>query len=139
MVLYYSVKYNVQTVPMTKTDGLSLTFGALADPTRRAILARLSTGALSVNEVAEPFAMTLGAVSKHLKVLETAGLVARERKSQWRPCKLDAGPMREAVIWLSAYRDQWEAKFQRLDDVLEDLKRAETASKSTKRTKGHAP
>lgn len=112
---------------MTRTDGLSLTFGALADPTRRAILARLSTGALTVNEVAEPFAMTLGAVSKHLKVLETAGLIARERKSQWRPCKLDAGPMREAVIWLSAYRDQWETKFQRLDGVLEDLKREEAA------------
>jgi DNA-binding transcriptional ArsR family regulator len=113
---------------MAKTDGLSLTFGALADPTRRAILARLSTGALTVNEVAEPFAMTLGAVSKHLKVLENAGLIARERKSQWRPCKLDAGPMREAVIWLSAYRDQWETKFQRLDDVLEDLKREDAAS-----------
>ena len=109
------------------TDRLSATFSALSDPTRRAILARLSTGALTVNEVAEPFAMTLGAVSKHLKVLETAGLIARERKSQWRPCKLDAGPMREAVIWLSAYRDQWETKFQRLDGVLEDLKREEAA------------
>ena len=120
---------------MSKTDGLSLTFGALADPTRRAILARLSTGALTVNDVAEPFAMTLGAVSKHLKVLETAGLITRERKSQWRPCKLDAGPMREAVIWLSAYRDQWEKKFQKLDDVLEALKREEAASISTKSNK----
>lgn len=120
---------------MTKVDGLSLTFGALADPTRRAILARLSTGPLTVNEVAEPFAMTLGAVSKHLKVLENAGLIARERKSQWRPCKLEAGPMREAVIWLSAYRDQWETKFQRLDDVLEDLKREDAASKLTRSDK----
>jgi DNA-binding transcriptional ArsR family regulator len=119
---------------MARTDGLSLTFGALADPTRRAILARLSTGALTVNEVAEPFAMTLGAVSKHLKVLENAGLIARERKSQWRPCKLDAGPMREAAIWLSAYRNHWETKFQRLDDVLEDLKR-EDAAKTTENDK----
>lgn len=114
---------------MAGTDGLSLTFGALADPTRRAILARLSTGALTVNEVAEPFAMTLGAVSKHLKVLESAGLVARERKSQWRPCKLDAAPMREALIWLSAYRDHWETKFPRLEGLPEDLKRDESASK----------
>lgn len=115
---------------MDHADTLSRTFGALADPTRRAILARLSTGALTVNEVAEPFAMTLGAVSKHLKVLETAGLIARERRSQWRPCKLDAGPMREAVVWLSAYRDQWEEKFQKLDDVLEDLKREEARAES---------
>ena len=115
---------------MDQVDSLSRTFGALADPTRRAILARLSKGALTVNEVAEPFAMTLGAVSKHLKVLETAGLIARERKSQWRPCKLEAGPMREAVIWLSAYRDQWEQRFQKLDNVLEDLKREEARVES---------
>ena len=117
---------------MLEVDCLSRTFGALADPTRRAILARLSKGALTVNEVAAPFAMTLGAVSKHIKVLESAGLVARERKSQWRPCKLEAGPMREAVIWLSAYRDEWETKFRKLDDVLEDLKRTEAKSKSVK-------
>lgn len=124
------------TNKMVQPDSLSRTFGALADPTRRAILARLSSGALTVNEVAEPFEMTLGAVSKHLKVLETAGLVGRGRKSQWRPCKLEAGPMREAAIWLSAYRDEWEAKFQKLDDVLEDLKREEARSLSTRSQKG---
>ncbi len=121
---------------MVQPDSLSRTFGALADPTRRAILARLSSGALTVNEVAEPFEMTLGAVSKHLKVLESAGLVARERKSQWRPCKLEARPMREAAIWLSAYRDEWETKFQKLDDVLEDLKLEEATSKLARSQKG---
>jgi DNA-binding transcriptional ArsR family regulator len=116
---------------MTQTDTLSRTFGALADPTRRAILARLSKGKLTVNEVAAPFEMTLGAVSKHLKVLETAGLVKRGRESQWRPCKLDAAPMREAVIWLSAYRDEWERKFQALDATLEEMKREEALLKSS--------
>lgn len=121
---------------MSQVDSLSRTFGALADPTRRAILARLSKGALTVNEVAEPFEMTLGAVSKHLKVLEAAGLVARERKSQWRPCKLEAGPMREATVWLSAYRDAWETKFQKLDDVLEELKREDAKEKPVGTRKG---
>ena len=121
---------------MSQSDTLSRTFGALSDPTRRAILVRLSKGELTVNEVAAPFSMTLGAVSKHLRVLEAAGLVARSRESQWRPCKLEAGPMREAVIWLSGYRDYWEARFQRLDDVLEDLKRDE--AKTKKKPKGRS-
>ncbi len=125
---------------MNQSDTLSRTFGALSDPTRRAILARLSKGELTVNEVAAPFSMTLGAVSKHLRVLEAAGLVARSRESQWRPCKLEAGPMREAVIWLSGYRDYWEVQFQRLDDVLEDLKRDEpqAASKTRQKPKGRS-
>lgn len=121
---------------MSQSETLSRTFGALADPTRRAILARLSKGTLTVNEVAAPFSMTLGAVSKHLRVLEAAGLVARSRESQWRPCKLEAGPMREAVVWLSGYRDYWETQFQRLDDVLEDLKREE--AKTKKKPKGRS-
>jgi DNA-binding transcriptional ArsR family regulator len=125
---------------MNQSDTLSRTFGALSDPTRRAILARLSKGELTVNEVAAPFSMTLGAVSKHLRVLEAAGLVARSRESQWRPCKLEAGPMREAVIWLSGYRDYWEVQFQRLDDVLEELKRdeARARSKTGKKPKGRS-
>lgn len=110
---------------MIQSDTLSRTFGALSDPTRRAILARLSKGELTVNEVAAPFSMTLGAVSKHLRVLEAAGLVVKGRESQWRPCKLNARPMREAVTWLSGYRDYWEVQFQRLDDVLEEQKRDE--------------
>ena len=95
-------------------DTLSQTFSALADPTRRAILARLSSGEASVNELAEPFEMSLPAVSKHLKVLEKAGLITRSRSAQWRPCKLEAGPMREAVIWLSGYRDYWRFSFNGL-------------------------
>ncbi len=121
---------------MNQPDALSRTFGALSDPTRRAILARLSKGDLTVNEVAAPFSMTLGAVSKHLRVLESAGLVARSREQQWRPCKLSAGPMREAVVWLSGYRDYWETQFQRLDDVLEDLKHEE--AKAKKKPKGRS-
>jgi DNA-binding transcriptional ArsR family regulator len=123
---------------MNQPDTLSRTFGALSDPTRRSILARLSKGELTVNEVAAPFSMTLGAVSKHLRVLEAAGLVARSRESQWRPCRLEAGPMREAVMWLSHYREHWETKFQRLDDVLEDLKRdeAQAYTKAPRKTKG---
>ena len=115
---------------MIQSDTLSRTFGALSDPTRRSILARLSKGDLTVNEVAAPFSMTLGAVSKHLRVLEAAGLVVKSRESQWRPCKLDAGPMREAVTWLSGYRDYWEGQFQRLDDVLKELKREEAQAGS---------
>ena len=125
---------------MNHSDTLSRTFGALSDPTRRSILASLSKGELTVNEVAAPFSMTLGAVSKHLRVLEAAGLVVRSRESQWRPCKLEAGPMREAVIWLSGYRDYWEVQFQRLDDVLEELKRdvPQAVSKTRKKLKGRS-
>jgi DNA-binding transcriptional ArsR family regulator len=106
-------------------DRLSTTFAALADPTRRAILARLCTGAASVTELAEPFAMSLPAVSKHLKVLERAGLVARGRAAQWRPCRLEAGPLRDAADWLEHYRRFWEQSFDRLDDYLRELQARE--------------
>jgi DNA-binding transcriptional ArsR family regulator len=107
------------------TDRLSNTFAALADPTRRAILARLSLGETSVSELAEPFDMSLPAVSKHLKVLERAGLVARGREAQWRPCRLEAAPMKEATAWLEHYRRFWEQSFDRLEDYLRELKASE--------------
>jgi DNA-binding transcriptional ArsR family regulator len=90
------------------TDQLSVVFGALADPTRRAILARLAEGPATVNEIAEPFDLTLPAISKHLKVLERAGLISRGRQAQWRPCRLEAGPLREASDFLTRYRQFWE-------------------------------
>src|SRR5947207_1191244 len=96
-------------------DHLSTTFAALADPTRRAILGRLASGETSVNELAEPFEMSLPAVSKHLKVLERAGLIARGRKAQWRPCRLQAGPLKEVADWLEHYRRFWDESFDRLD------------------------
>jgi DNA-binding transcriptional ArsR family regulator len=104
------------------SDGLSITFSALADPTRRAILARLIAGEVSVTELAEPFAMSLPAVSKHLKVLERAGLVTRSREAQWRPCQLDAGPLKDAADWLEDYRRFWEQSFDRLENYLGELK-----------------
>ncbi|MFL5761192.1 MAG: ArsR/SmtB family transcription factor [Thermomicrobiales bacterium] len=104
---------------------LSTTFSALADPTRRAILARLSTGEATVSELAEPFAMSLPAISKHLKVLERAGLIARGREAQWRPCRLEAGPLKEATAWLEGYRGFWEESFDRLDEYLDELQREE--------------
>ena len=102
-------------------DRLSMTFSALADPTRRAILARLASGAASVGELAEPFAMSLPAVSKHLKVLEHAGLIRRGREAQWRPCQLEAGPLKDAADWLEHYRRFWEQSFERLGDYLDEL------------------
>ena len=102
-------------------DRLSLTFSALADPTRRAILARLISGEVSVTELAEPFAMSLPAVSKHLKVLERAGLITRGHEAQWRPCRLKAGPLKDAADWLEHYRQFWEQSFDRLDDYLDEL------------------
>lgn len=99
-------------------DRLSHTLAALADPTRRAILARLIEGETSVTELAQPFAMSLPAVSKHLKVLEKAGLVSRGREAQWRPCRLDAGPLKDITDWLEPYRRLWEARFDRLDAYL---------------------
>lgn len=105
------------------TDRLSQTFAALADPTRRAILARLSSGEASVNELAEPFEMSLPAVSKHLKVLEHAGLISRAREAQWRPAKLQAAPLKDVSDWLDRYRQFWEASFNRLDALIEELKR----------------
>jgi len=110
---------------MTTTDRLDATFAALADPTRRAILARLATGEASVNELAEPFAMSQPAISKHLKVLERAGLITRGRDAQRRPCRIEAQPLAEANEWLERYRRIWEGNFQRLDAVLEELKAEE--------------
>jgi DNA-binding transcriptional ArsR family regulator len=102
------------------SSDLSTTFAALADPTRRAILARLASGETSVTELAEPFAMSLPAISKHLKVLARAGLIARSREAQWRPCRLEAGPLRDAAEWIEEYRRFWEESFDRLDDYLRE-------------------
>src|SRR3954471_8055400 len=102
-------------------DRLSSTFSALADPTRRAILARLTLGSAAVNELAEPFHMTGPGVSKHLKVLERAGLIERGREAQWRPCTLTAGPMKDAVEWLESYRGFWEESFDRMSDYLKEI------------------
>jgi DNA-binding transcriptional ArsR family regulator len=104
-----------------QTDSLSSKFAALADPTRRAILARLALGETSVNELAEPFDMSLPAVSKHLKVLEHAGLITRSREAQWRPCKIDAGALKDVDDWLERYRKLWEERFDRLDVYLKEL------------------
>jgi DNA-binding transcriptional ArsR family regulator len=104
-------------------DTLSATFKALADPTRRAILARLSTGEVAVQELAAPFAMSLPAVSQHLKVLEGAGLISRGRDAQWRPCRLEAAALKDATDWLDQYRRFWEGSFNKLDEYLEDIKR----------------
>jgi len=102
-------------------DPLSATFAALADPTRRAILARLIDGETTVTELAKPFAMTLPAVTKHLKVLEGAGLISRSRHAQWRPCRLDAGPLREVADWVEPYRRHWNNQLDRLSDYLRDI------------------
>jgi DNA-binding transcriptional ArsR family regulator len=107
---------------MTPSDRLDATFAALADPTRRAILARLATGEASVNELAEPFAMSQPAISKHLKVLERAGLITRGRDAQKRPCRIEAQPLAEANEWLERYRQFWEINFQRLDGLLDEMK-----------------
>jgi|SRR5215469_7695915 len=104
-------------------DTLSTTLAALADPTRRAILARLTDGAISVTELAEPFAVSMPAVSKHLKVLEHAGLIVRQRSAQWRPCRLRAAPLKEVADWLEDYRRFWLESFDRLDDHLRALKK----------------
>ena len=106
-------------------DRLSLTFSALADPTRRAILARLSSGPASVNDLAAPFSMSLPAVSKHLKVLERAQLIARGKEAQWRPCEIKAAPLKEATDWMEQYRRFWEERFDRLEEYLKDLQAQE--------------
>lgn len=102
-------------------DPLSLTLSALADPTRRAILARLSRGAATVNEIAEPFDISLPSVSRHLKVLEGAGLISRSREAQWRPCRLETAPLRQVDGWLETYRRFWEGSFDRMDAYLNEL------------------
>ncbi len=111
------------------SDHLSTTLSALADPTRRAILARLSQGETSVTELAEPFAMSLPAISKHLKVLERAGLVSRGREAQWRPCRLEAGPLKDVLHWLEQYRRFWEERLDRLEDYLKTLQKEEKHDK----------
>jgi DNA-binding transcriptional ArsR family regulator len=117
------------------TDQLSATFAALADPTRRAILARLVTGECGVTELAEPFAMSLPAVSKHLRVLERAGLIARGREAQWRPCRIEAAPLKEVAEWTEGYRAIWEKRFDRLDTYLQQLKAKEKAHGRKQRSK----
>ena len=114
------------------TDRLNAIFAALADPTRRAILARLASGQRAVTELAEPFEMTLPAVSKHLKVLERAGLISRGRDAQRRPRRLEAKPLAEANEWLERYRQYWEASFERLDALLDKLKTRESKTKKKK-------
>ncbi len=113
-------------------DRLSATFHALADPTRRAILARLTTGEASVNDLAAPFNMSLPAISRHLKVLEQAQLISRTKEAQYRPCKLEVAPLKEADNWIEQYRKMWEARFDRLDDYLMELQAKEKKTIQTK-------
>ena len=117
-------------------DHLSNTFAALADPTRRAILARLTLGETSVSELAEPFAMSMPAVSKHLKVLERAGLIARSREAQWRPCRLNASPLKEASDWIAEYRRFWTPYINALERHLDRMKLAESTKKASRTTRG---
>ena len=105
------------------TDQLSATFAALADPTRRAILARRASGEASVTELAEPFEMSLPGISKHLKVLRRAGLIEQGREAQWRPCRLEAGPLKKVDDWVEQYRRFWEERFDRLDEYLQELQK----------------
>jgi DNA-binding transcriptional ArsR family regulator len=121
---------------MKSSARLDATFAALADPTRRAILARLAAGEATVMQLAEPFAMSQPAVSKHLKVLERAGLITRGREAQRRPCRMEAAPLAEATAWIERYRKIWERNYQRLDDLLDELKAAGGKSSTPRRTKG---
>jgi DNA-binding transcriptional ArsR family regulator len=114
---------NQTVIYFMASDTLSLTFSALADPTRRAILARLTTGEASVTELAAPFKMSMPAISKHLKVLERAFLIARGREAQWRPCRIEAAPLKDVSDWVEHYRVMWEERFDRLDDYLRVLKK----------------
>jgi len=116
-------------------DRLSATFAALADPTRRAILARLASRECSVTELAEPFEMSMPAVSKHLRVLERAGLIARRRKAQWRPCRIEARPLKEVADWAARYRHIWEQRLDRLDAYLQELQAKEKKHGRKKRGK----
>jgi DNA-binding transcriptional ArsR family regulator len=113
-------------------DRLDATFSALADPTRRAILARLASGETSVSELAEPFEMSMPAISKHLKVLQRAGLIERGREAQWRPCRLSAGPLKDASDWLDRYRRFWEESLDRLDVYLRELQKRKAQKKEHK-------
>jgi DNA-binding transcriptional ArsR family regulator len=111
----------LRAVSTTTEERLDRTFGALADPTRRAILGRLAEGEASVMELAKPFAMSLPGISKHLKVLERAGLIARGRDRQWRPARLEAGPLKDVAEWTERYRQFWEESYERLDEYLDEL------------------
>lgn len=122
---------------MSSSQRLDATFAALADPTRRAILARLATGEASVTELVKPFAMTQPAISKHLKVLERAGLITRGREAQRRPRRLEAKPLAEATGWLETYRQFWEGSFERLDVLLDEMKTKEKKRARTKRKGDH--
>jgi DNA-binding transcriptional ArsR family regulator len=119
-------------------DTLSTTFAALADPTRRAILARLTSGPATVTELAAPFAMSGPAVSKHLRVLEHAGLIARGREAQWRPCQLEAAPLREVAVWTAGYRRFWERSFDRLDEYLGELQAKRKGTTGKEKGNGRA-
>ncbi len=114
-----------------QSDHLSTTFAALADPTRRAILARLVTGEASVKELSQPFDMSLPAVTKHLKVLQRAGLITQGRQAQWRPCRLDAAPLRDIAGWVEQYRQFWDESFDRLDGYLRQLQAKEQKNEHT--------
>lgn len=119
------------TVKYHAEDRLSATFAALADPTRRAILTRLREGEASVNTLAAPFPISLPAISRHLKVLEQAGLIARGREAQWRPCRLDAAPIEEVAAWAGGFRQFWEESFEKLDDLLVEVQKEETTDDSS--------
>ena len=127
MVIQYS------DYAMTPSARLDATFAALADSTRRAILARLASGEASVNELAEPFAMSQPAISKHLKVLERAGLISRSRDAQRRPCQIEGKPLAEAVVWMEDYRQFWEGRFAHLDDLLDEMRAKGNRRKRVKR------
>jgi DNA-binding transcriptional ArsR family regulator len=117
-------------------DQLDATFSALADPTRRAILARLASGETSVSELAEPFEMSMPAISKHLKVLHRAGLIERGREAQWRPCRLAAGPLKDASDWLDHYRRFWDESLDRLADYLRDLQKSDSQKQKKENKNG---
>jgi DNA-binding transcriptional ArsR family regulator len=121
-VLYLTMRLSNLLVMQTPTEQLNATFAALADPTRRAILARLAAGEATVKELSAPFAMSGPAVSKHLRVLERAGLITRGRDAQWRPCRLEAAPLKDVAEWADEYRRFWDASYERLDDYLQRLK-----------------
>jgi DNA-binding transcriptional ArsR family regulator len=132
-VMYLTRRLFNLLVQYMPADHLSATFAALADPTRRAILARLASTDCSVTELAEPFDMSLPAVSKHLRVLERAGLIARRREAQRRPCRIEAAPLREAADWMEHYRDIWEGRLDRLDTYLEQLQKEKTHARKSRR------
>lgn len=125
--VYFSDQLINQWVKRMVADALSTTFAALADPTRRAILSRLSSGEASVKELAQPFSMSLPAISKHLKVLERAGLIERGREAQWRPCRLQVRPLKQASDWIDQYREFWEERLDRLEEYLRHVAADEPA------------